>query len=181
MAFPNLFSKILPRVPMTDIYHHWPFSGYSAAGSPPCAISVLLTYSFSVTYSHASSPSARRDAGFYIVLYIQKILRIPRIRTSFFQIKVGTLLHGTLRPFGSEPTTPLTKDTSATLAAQWVCNAVLQKNLEIPFILLSYHNIIQKSDTGWLLAPRNEDEIKKGYAITAEPFQRIRFKTTKYQ
>ena len=68
---------------------------------------------------------------------------------------------GTFHPFGSEPTTPLPKDTSATLAVQWVCNAVLQKNLEIPFILLSYHNIIQKSDTGWLLFPRNEDEIKK--------------------
>ena len=92
--------------------------GIQRCRQPPCAISVLLTYSFSVTYSHASSPSARRDAGFYIVLYIQKILTFPRIRTSFFQIKVGTLLHGTLRPFGSEPTTPLTKDTSATLAAQ---------------------------------------------------------------
>lgn len=52
---------------------------------------------------------------------------------------------GTLHLFGSEPTTPLPKDTSATLAVQWVCNAVLQKNLEISFILLSYHNIIQKA------------------------------------
>ena len=90
----------------------------TALQAAPCAISVLLTYSFSVTYSHASTPSARRDAGFYIVLNISKNLRIPRIRTSFFQIKVGTLLHGPLRPFGSEPTTPLPKDTSATLAVQ---------------------------------------------------------------
>ena len=58
---------------------------------PPCATSVLLTCLFSVTYSHASLPSTCSDAGFYIVLYIQKILTFPRIRTGFFQIKVGTL------------------------------------------------------------------------------------------
>lgn len=91
MAFPNLFSKILPRVPMTDIYHHWPFSGYSAAGSLPCAISVLLTCLFSVTYSHASTPCRPPRRQVYIVLNISKNLRIPRIRTGFFQIKVGAL------------------------------------------------------------------------------------------
>ena len=98
MVFPNLFSKILPRVPMTDIYHHSPFSGYSAAGCPPCAISVLLTYSFSVTYSHASTPCRPPRRQVYIVLNIQKILTFPRIRTSFFQIKVGILLYGYLPP-----------------------------------------------------------------------------------
>ena len=47
------------------------------------------------------------------------------------------------------------------------------------FAILSQYN----TEVGYRLAarPRNEDEIKKGYAITAEPFQRIRFKTTKYQ
>ena len=72
MTFPNLFSKILPRVPMTDIYHHWPFSGYSAAGSPPCAISVLLTYSFSVTYSHARRSLDAATRVLYCLKYIKK-------------------------------------------------------------------------------------------------------------
>ena len=90
----------------------------TALQAAPCAISVLLTCLFSVTYSHASTPCRPPRRQVYIVLNIQKILTFPRIRTSFFQIKVGTLLHGTLRPFGSEPTTPLTKDTSATLAIQ---------------------------------------------------------------
>ena len=92
--------------------------GIQRCRQPPCAISVLLTCLFSVTYSHASTPCRPPRRQVYIVLNISKNLRIPRIRTSFFQIKVGTLLHGTLRPFGSEPTTPLPKDTSATLAAQ---------------------------------------------------------------
>ena len=114
MAFPNLFSKILPLVPMTGIYPSRDTALQAAPLRYKRATNLLI---FSNLYPR-STPSARRDAGFYIVLNISKNLRIPRIRTSFFQIKVGTLLHGTLRPFGSEPTTPLTKDTSATLAAQ---------------------------------------------------------------
>ena len=70
----------------------------AALQAVPCAISVLLTYSFSVTYSHASTPCRPPRRQVYIVLNIQKILTFPRIRTSFFQIKVGILLYGYLPP-----------------------------------------------------------------------------------
>ena len=138
-----------------------------------------LIFSTLLPRLYAVRPPRRRV---YIVLNISKNLRIPRIRTGFFQIKVGTLPHrypppiriganysSTQRYLGN-PRSPMSMQ----------CGTAEKFGNLVYFAILSQYNTEGSLQVGCLFLEMKMKQ-KKGCAITAEPFHRIRFKTTKYQ